>query len=277
MNKYFLYLLCLLLFACDQTKQPKTSQNTRELLPDHDHDINPNNKPESVYGVLITEADKLRLRSEPNLNGEILETLPINTVLRFLNERSEKQETITIKGLDHKAYWLKVKTTVGKEGWVYGSKGIEDHGPMIRFMKEKVLSNENPAEFVSEISASQLEALTGLQGIHRGWGNYSGYYQFTRVQGVKELNGKMEFVARHYLPSYQTWLKVVYSGEYKGGFPIGKIKEDFIGVEGGSITLITYEGGTYKCSNITQKWDAEGESGSNVENTPTLCGFDQFK
>jgi|GEM_PF-4055263 len=266
MKHYFLLFLCFGLYTCtcNETKDengnlPGTEKAKIEI---------------PINDLIITEADKLRLRAEPNLKADILETLPINTVLEFINKRSAQKETIEIKGLKHNAHWLKVKTTGEIAGWVYGSEGVDGYNPMIRFLFHSDKVKQYAVKIVENISASDLEELTGFKGIHEGWGNYSGYYQYHDFNEKSDRNGQFEFVARHFIPDYKFWLSATYTGSYRGGFPSSQIIEKLIGVEGESMTILDFEEGTFKCKRISNHWNSEGEKGVNEDNAPEICSFD---
>jgi len=64
--------------------------------------------------------DKLKIRSEPSLSGSVLAELPLNTQVSFLNETSTFKQKITLDNMEYDERWLKVKTTSGQIGWVYG-------------------------------------------------------------------------------------------------------------------------------------------------------------
>ncbi len=278
MNKLITLLLLLSLGSCQQPTQKEAAApnaNPREFIPDQDPEMNPKNHPSHPFQVIITEADNLRLRAKPTLKGAILETLPINTALQYL-EKTKTEEKITMKGLEHTAPWLKVKTSTGKQGWVYGSQGVENkHAPMIRFMTSENTSKA-PIELVNGITAAKLEAITGLTGIATRSKSYAGFYQYRLVNGKKQLNGDLELIGRIYAESYKFWLSDTYSGNYKDGFPNGKIIEQQTGVEGSSQTTIEFKAGSFECHRIVQSWDAEGENGMDEDNQPEHCSFDVF-
>lgn len=67
-----------------------------------------------------TWVEYLRLRKEPTLTAEVLETLPFHEVLRFLGERSLHKDRIKLRNQDEAFFWMKMSTPSGKIGWVYG-------------------------------------------------------------------------------------------------------------------------------------------------------------
>ena len=69
---------------------------------------------------VYTWVDKLRLRSSPGSQSEILMEFPEGTTLYFLGEKSDKIEKVTLRGETFEEPWLKVGTADGTQGWVYG-------------------------------------------------------------------------------------------------------------------------------------------------------------
>ncbi len=73
------------------------------------------------YPTLYVTIDGLKVRKQPGLKGELLETLKLYDAVSFLNKKSEKEEEISL-GLEKVTdYWVKVRTASGKEGWVFGA------------------------------------------------------------------------------------------------------------------------------------------------------------
>ncbi len=73
------------------------------------------------YSTLFVSIDGLKVRKQPNLKGEVLETLKLYDPVTFLNQKSDKAEEISLgleKVTDH---WVKIRTKAGKEGWVFGA------------------------------------------------------------------------------------------------------------------------------------------------------------
>lgn len=73
------------------------------------------------YSTLYVTIDGLKVRKQPGLKGEVLETLELYEPVSFLNQKSEKVEEISLgleKVTDH---WVKIRTKSGKDGWVFGA------------------------------------------------------------------------------------------------------------------------------------------------------------
>lgn len=73
------------------------------------------------YSTLFVTIDGLKLRKQPGLKGEVIESLKLYDEVSFLNKKTEKTEEISLgfeKVTDH---WVKVRSKSGKEGWVFGA------------------------------------------------------------------------------------------------------------------------------------------------------------
>lgn len=71
--------------------------------------------------TLFVSIEGLKVRKEPGLKGETLETLELYEPVTFLNKKTEWTQEISLgyeKVTDH---WVKVRTQTGKEGWVFGA------------------------------------------------------------------------------------------------------------------------------------------------------------
>ena len=72
-----------------------------------------------VKKIMIT-VDNLRVRTSPDLDADKIENLSINSVVEFLDKKSETKTTVTIKGEEINEYWYKIKTPSGNIGWIHG-------------------------------------------------------------------------------------------------------------------------------------------------------------
>lgn len=75
---------------------------------------------ESKTKKLLITVDNLRVRTSPDLDAEKLENLPLNTVVEYLNKKSEHKTEVTIKGKKINEYWYQIKTPSGNIGWIHG-------------------------------------------------------------------------------------------------------------------------------------------------------------
>jgi hypothetical protein len=62
----------------------------------------------------------LKLRIEPTLNSPIVAELPINSQVTYLDQSTNFKQKVTLDGVEYNEPWIKVRSTDGKEGWVYG-------------------------------------------------------------------------------------------------------------------------------------------------------------
>ena len=67
----------------------------------------------------VTE-DNLRLRESPNLSAIKITNLTIDTVVLYLNEKSNQKVEVEINNETFNNYWYKVKTDIGEIGWIHG-------------------------------------------------------------------------------------------------------------------------------------------------------------
>ena len=69
---------------------------------------------------LLITVDNLRVRTSPNLDSEKIENLPLNTVVEFLDKKSDNKTKVTIKGEEINEFWYQIKTPSGNIGWING-------------------------------------------------------------------------------------------------------------------------------------------------------------
>lgn len=102
-----------LLFGCRQ-KAAESDQATTET------------KPERGPVQFETAVADLRLRETPGEKGVIVATLPKGARLEDLGEVSDFTTRVTLRGITFDEPWIKVKTSTGQTGWVYGGGLIFD-------------------------------------------------------------------------------------------------------------------------------------------------------
>ena len=71
--------------------------------------------------ILYITIDKLKLRAEPNLEADIVASLPLFEEVYFLNEVTEFTQQISLGYEIAEEPWVKVQTKKGKAGWVFGA------------------------------------------------------------------------------------------------------------------------------------------------------------
>lgn len=93
----------------------------------------------------------LRVRSTPDLEGAVLERLPENSILEYMNDSTNFTTELSLNGQNYDLHWYRVKTESGNDGWIYGA-GVE-------FLTDE----ENKRVFVLK-----TDELSGGQGSGKG-------------------------------------------------------------------------------------------------------------
>ncbi|RMG77920.1 MAG: SH3 domain-containing protein, partial [Bacteroidetes bacterium] len=73
------------------------------------------------YTRLYVTINNLKLRKSPGLNGEVITQLPLFEEVWFLNEVTDSTQKINLGYQVADEPWVKIRTTRGHEGWVYGA------------------------------------------------------------------------------------------------------------------------------------------------------------
>ncbi len=113
--------MTILLFACNQSNQNGANNNSANNTGDEytskektdQDDINKNNK---VYPWV----DKLNLRDKASTKANVIDTVNNGDALELTETKSPKMETLVLRGIAYTDYWYMVRTSDGKEGWVFG-------------------------------------------------------------------------------------------------------------------------------------------------------------
>lgn len=115
--------------AQSQPSPPPVKSGPPPKRPELTNDIKKTDPPppaattanKSSGSTLYVSIDGLKVRKEPGLKGETLESLKLYEPVTFLNKKTEWTQEISLgveKVTDH---WVKVRTQTGKEGWVFGA------------------------------------------------------------------------------------------------------------------------------------------------------------
>lgn len=75
---------------------------------------------ESANTQFTVTQDNLRLRDSPSLDAIKVTNLPMGTIVRYLNEKSENRVEVQINDAPVLNYWYKVQTDIGEIGWIHG-------------------------------------------------------------------------------------------------------------------------------------------------------------
>lgn len=71
--------------------------------------------------ILYITIDKLKLRTDPNLEADIVATLPLFEEVYFMDEVTEFTQQISLGYEIAEEPWIKIQTKKGKTGWVFGA------------------------------------------------------------------------------------------------------------------------------------------------------------
>jgi len=109
-----LCVFVLLLVSCQnkekEDKNPAPTEEEKKAAP------------AEVQGLpLQVIADKVYLRSEAGIEGDVVAALPAQSLVYDLGEVSSFLTQIQRQGKNYEAPWLKVQTPEGQSGWVFGS------------------------------------------------------------------------------------------------------------------------------------------------------------
>ena len=90
----------------------------------------------------LARVDNLRIRNAPNLDGEVVATIPEWSKLKGLNEISKNKDKIVLRGQEYNSPWIKVQFNNRELGWVYGGALVELQGEYFDDFKKKYLADK---------------------------------------------------------------------------------------------------------------------------------------
>ncbi len=208
-QRFLPVLLLLSVFvACKDTNSTET--NTKS--------DNTNMSVDSVATVAPTTVtvyawvDKLRMRTEPDTKSDIVAEIPEGGAMTFLDEKTDFTQQFTLRGKSYDEPWLKVKTTDGKTGWVYGG-GVKFYEPKVAalptpydrcmdYFKRRRISQANKC--IAEIESKQLSK--DRQYVKK---TKEGALEFTLLNGekkqlddsaIEEGAAQQAYFYRYYVP-----------------------------------------------------------------------------
>lgn len=118
---------------------------------------------------LRINVDKLRVRKGPGKAAEVISELAENTVVTDLKEASKELAEATLRGVKHKAPWIKIRTADGIEGWIFGGAATPmksgDEGPA---ESSKVAFTKTLSKLDHRQCADLEKAKSALQDYLRG-------------------------------------------------------------------------------------------------------------
>lgn len=134
MIRYWLILGTIFFAAC--------GDNTHEVVTPEQEE----SQPMKDAQLLLTSVDHLRLRDQPNGEGEVLGSLRENVEVMWHREVSDKVETVSLRGKEHTGPWYKVTTVKGTEGWIF-SGGLKPWEPGLNVPYRECMLLFNDASF----------------------------------------------------------------------------------------------------------------------------------
>ena len=121
MKKTIICFLAMVLFACNQSN----TNNAKNDSSDKKATEPTTNKKSDQEEKIITDkiypwVDKLNIRDQASTKGKSIASVNSGDALELTDTKSEKMETVVLRGVAYEDYWYKVRTSDGKEGWVFG-------------------------------------------------------------------------------------------------------------------------------------------------------------
>ena len=121
MKKTVICFLTILLFACNQPNQNNSNNNSSDNPPGESTSKNKTNRDKlAKKNQVYPWVDKLNIRDQASTNGKVIASVNSGDAIELTNTKSEKMETVVLRGVAYPDYWYKVRTSEGKEGWVFG-------------------------------------------------------------------------------------------------------------------------------------------------------------
>ena len=136
--KYYLQLLTLLLLllvACQnnsttaENNSTEAESNEQTMTPvtettsssdEKETMTTPEAAPAEGKEMLYAWVSKLNIRDQPNLKGKTIASVTSDEAMTFMGAKSDKAETIVLRGVAYHDSWYKISKADGTEGWVYG-------------------------------------------------------------------------------------------------------------------------------------------------------------
>lgn len=124
-SKWFILLSAVIFItSCDNNQNENESttddqEQTEQTGDDQPLEVISETESFNNDDIVYTWVDNLNIRAEPNTKGKVVTKVSDKQPLVFTGERSDKVETIVLRGVAYYEPWLKVRVD-GKEGWVFG-------------------------------------------------------------------------------------------------------------------------------------------------------------
>lgn len=126
MSKWFsLLLIAVFVISCESDKKENEPKSDNEKQTQQAEETTPlevvsETKDFKNDDVVYTWVDNLNIRDAANTKGKVVTKVSDKQPLVFTGERSDKAETIVLRGVAYYEPWLKIKVDENNEGWVFG-------------------------------------------------------------------------------------------------------------------------------------------------------------
>lgn len=115
-----LMLLAIMTTACNSSTESTSDSSQEESSEEVPNKQEQESTDYQANETLVAWVDLLNIRDEPNTSGKIVASLRENATVTYTGERTDDLHTIELRGISFQEPWLKIRTTDGKEGWVFG-------------------------------------------------------------------------------------------------------------------------------------------------------------
>lgn len=190
-------LLLLLTTACNNTStSPKETSNDEQSVSTEKSSDEPNSY--QANDSLIAWVDLLNVRAEPATNAKVVATLRENASVIFTGERSDELLKLDLRGQTFEEPWLKVITSNGEEGWIFG-------GAVKRQGEDKGVKRSSMS--IGELTQLQLQQWTKESEWKSGAGDAENVTTLYTKEGLTLAVQKTEVGEYGYSRTYELFNK----------------------------------------------------------------------
>lgn len=182
MNKlgFVIIMSCFLIISCGDTATQDPAEKSLETTRTQEQSTQ-EEKEVSIESIqLIATIDELRVRDEAGLKGKEVARLAAGNTMTYLNEMSNFTTQIKLRKVQYDDPWLKVKTTDGKEGWVYAGAVKFNMDKSGKALTDKIIT-KRLIQFFGAENQTAIERYQTLANSVKTESDVAAFYQ----QGVK--------------------------------------------------------------------------------------------
>jgi len=108
-----------ILYAQLQEKKAQEAKQAKEAIQEQSSSVQSTLEQPFVTPLYVI-LDNLNVREEPDTDSKIVDRLKLDDAVQFLNETTDFEEEVDLGNYTVVDRWVKVKTSRGKIGWVFG-------------------------------------------------------------------------------------------------------------------------------------------------------------